>query len=45
MISLEKGSGFYNSSFKKWLNDNEVEMYSIHKERKCVIAERFIRTL
>ena len=32
-------------SFKKWLKDNDVEMYSIHNERKSVVAERFIRTL
>ena len=31
--------------FKKWLKDNDIEMYSIHNEGKSVIAERFIRTL
>ena len=36
---------FYNSSFKKWLKDNDIEMYSIHNEGKSVVAERFIRTL
>ena len=34
-----------NNSFKKWLKDNEIEMYSIHNEGKSVVAERFIRTL
>ena len=24
---------------------NDIEMYSMHNERKSVIAERFIRTL
>ena len=43
-IWVDKGSEFYNSSFKKWLKDN-VETYSIHNEGKSVIAERFIRTL
>ena len=31
--------------FKKWLKDNDIEMYSIHNEGKSVVAERFIRTL
>ena len=34
-----------NSSFKKCLKDNDIEMYSIHNEGKSVVAERFIRTL
>ena len=42
---LGKESEFYNSSFKKWLKDNDIEMYSTHNEGKSVIAERFIRTL
>ena len=44
-IWVDKGSEFYNSSFKKWLKDNDIEMYSIHNEEKSVVAERFIRTL
>ena len=44
-IWVDKGSEFYNNSFKKWLKDNDVEMYSIHSEGKSVIAEIFIRTL
>ena len=42
---VDKGSEFYNSSFKKWLKDNDIEMYSIHNEGISVVAERFIRTL
>ena len=42
---VDKGSGFYNNSFKKWLKDNDIEMYSMHNEGKSVVAERFIRTL
>ena len=42
-IRVDKGSEFYNSSFKKWLKDNDIEMYSIHNEEKSVVAERFIR--
>ena len=44
-IWVDKGSEFYNNSFKKWLKDNDVEMYSIHNEGKSVVAERFTRTL
>ena len=44
-IWVDKGSKFYNSSFKKLLKDNDIKMYSIHKEEKSVVAERFIRTL
>ena len=44
-IWADKGSKFYNNSFKRWLKDNDIEMYSIHNEEKSVVAERFIRTL
>ena len=44
-IWVDKGSEFYNNSFKKWLKDNNIEMYSIHNEGKSVVAGRFIRTL
>ena len=44
-IWVDKGSEFNNNSFKKWLKDNDIEMYSTHNEGKSVIAERFIRTL
>ena len=44
-IWVDKGSEFYNNYFKKWLKDNDIEMYSTNNERKSVIAERFIRTL
>ena len=35
-IWVDKGSEFYNSSFKKWLKDNDIEMYSIHNEGKSI---------
>ena len=44
-IWIDKGSEFCNSSFKKWLKENGIEMYSIHNEEKSVVAKRFIRTL
>ena len=31
-IWVDKGSEFYNSCFKKWFKDNDIEMYSIHNE-------------
>ena len=44
-IWFDKGSEFYNASFKKWLQENDIVMYSTNNERKSVVAERFIRTL
>ena len=44
-IWVDKGSGFYNASFKKWLQDNDIVMYSTNNEGKSVVSERFIRTL
>ena len=44
-IRVDKGSEFYNNSFKKWLKDNNIEMCSIHNEGKSVVPERFIRIL
>ena len=43
-IWVDKRSEFYNNFFKKWLKDNDIEMYSIHSEGKPVVTERFIRT-
>ena len=44
-IRVDKGGEFYNNSFKRWLQDNDIVMYSTHNERKSVVAERFIRTI
>ena len=44
-IWVDKGSEFYSASFKKWLRDNDIVMYSTNNEGKSVVAERFIRTL
>ena len=41
-IWVHKGSEFYNASFKKWLQDNDIVIYSTHNEGKSVVAERFI---
>ena len=29
-IWVDKGSEFYNASFKKWLRDNDIVMYSMY---------------
>ena len=42
---IDQGSEFYNTRFKKWLRDNNIEMSSTYNEGKSVVAERFIRTL
>ena len=42
---VHERSEFYKSSVKKWLKDNNIEMYLIHNEGKSVVAERFIKTL
>ena len=44
-IWVDQGSEFYNNTFKKLLNNNDIEMYSTYNEGKSVVAERFIRTL
>ena len=44
-IWVDKGGEFYNNSFKKWLQGNDIAIYSTHNEGKTVVAERFARTL
>ena len=44
-IWVDQGSEFYNGLFKKWLEDNDREMYSTYNEGKSVVAEIIIRTL
>ena len=44
-IWVDQGSEFYNSSFKKWLDDNDIKMYPTYNEGKCIVAERYFRTL
>ena len=38
-IWVDKGSKFYNSSFKKWLKDNDIEMYLIHNEENLLLLK------
>ena len=44
-IWFDQRSEFYNSSFSKWLDENDIKMYSTYNEGKSVVAETFIRTL
>ena len=44
-IWVNKGSEFYNSSMKSWLQDNNIEMYSTQNEVNSVVAATFITTL
>ena len=44
-IWVDTGSEFYTISFKQWLKNNDIEMYSANNEGKSVVAERFIKTL
>ena len=39
-IWVDKGSEFYNASFKKWLRDNDIVMYSTHNEGKSVVRSK-----
>ena len=38
-IWVDKGSEFYNSSMKSWLEKNDIEIYSAHNERKSVLLK------
>ena len=44
-ICVDKGSEFCNRLMKAFLQNNDVEMYSMRNEGNPVVAERFIRTL
>ena len=42
---VDQGTEFYNRSFRKWLDDHNIDIYSAYNEGKAVIIERFNRTL
>ena len=44
-LSVDKGSEFYNKTFKDWLLQNDIELYSTFNEGKAVVIERFNKTL
>ena len=42
---VDRGSEFYNKTFKSLLKGNETELYSTYSDLKAVFIERFNRTL
>ena len=44
-IWVDNRSEFYNTFLKKWLQENDIVLYSTDNEEKSVAAERFLRTL
>ena len=42
---VDRGSEFYNTSMESFLQNNDIEMYSMHNEEKSLIAGTVIRTL
>ena len=40
---VDKGSEIYNRSMK-FQRNNDIKIYSVYKEGKSVVTERFIRT-
>ena len=44
-VWVDQGKEFYNSPVQKWLDDNDILMYSTHNDGKFVVVERFIKTL
>ena len=45
MLWVDQGTEFYNKTFKKYLEDKDIHMYSTHNEGKAVVVERFNRTM
>ena len=43
-IWLNQGGEFYNKLFKRFLEINNIKMYSTYNDWKSGVAERFIRT-
>ena len=41
---FDQGKEFHNSPMEKWLDDNDILMYSIHNEGTSVVAATFIET-
>ena len=44
-VLVHEGNEFYNSLMKSWIEKNNIKMYSMYYEGKCIIAETFIKTL
>ena len=41
----DQGSEFISNRFRKFLGDNNIELYHVFNEGKAVVVERFNRTL
>ena len=44
-IWVDQGREFYNSQFKKFFKESNIQMYSICNERKYVVAETIFKIL
>ena len=44
-VWVDQGGEFYNYLFKRFLKNNNIEMYSAYNEGKSVVTERIIRNL
>ena len=42
-IWVDKGSVYYNRPMKSFFQNNDIEMYSMYKEGKSVIPEKFLK--
>ena len=42
---VDQGRESYESPMQKWLDNNDISMYSTYNEGKTVVDERFIKTL
>ena len=45
MLWVDKSTEFYNRTFKRWSNEQDIHLYSTENEGKAVVVERFNRTL
>ena len=44
-VWVDPGREFYNKLIQKWLDNNDILMFSTYIEGKSVVSGRFIRTL
>ena len=42
-IWVDQGNEFYNSLFKKWLKENNIEMFSTYNEGKPVVVRDLLK--
>ena len=44
-LKLDEGREFYNELMQKWLDNDDILIYSSYNKGRSVVAERFIQTL